>query len=560
MASFKWPASGGGSGTVTNLSVVTANGFAGSVANSTTTPAITLSTTVNGLLQGNGTAISAATTGNLTEATSAVLTITGGTGAVLGSGLTIQVKQASGAQSGYLSSTDWTTFNGKQAAGNYITALTGDATASGPGSVALTLATVNANVGSFGSASSVGTFTVNAKGLLTAAVSSSIQIAESQVTNLVSDLVGKVATTTTVNGHALSSNVVVSASDITTGTLPAAQLPNPSASTLGGVQSFAAVSNQFLTQISTSGVVSAAQPAFSNLSGSPTYAQLATNLKPPTVQRFTAAPSGATNYAFTISSGNATVGATYTNNAQTFTVLQTVSAGTLLFASGTGTPAASGTLTKASGTGDATLTFSAFNGAYVAPSGPSPLYVRVQMVGGGGGGAGAGTSGGGGSGGGNTTFGTSLLTANGGGGGGGIGTYTGGTGGAVTINSPAVTVVSVSGGSGGGGSDSNPSFISVPSGGNSFFGGGGGGARDGAFTGGAGAANTGGGGGTGGDGSTIFGGAGGAGGYLEALITQSNLSAFYSYAVGTGGSGGVGTGSTGGAGGSGVIIVTEYYQ
>jgi hypothetical protein len=35
----------------------------------------------------------------------------------------------------------------------------------------------------------------------------------------------KTPTTTTVNGHALSSNVVVSASDLTTGTLPTGQLP-----------------------------------------------------------------------------------------------------------------------------------------------------------------------------------------------------------------------------------------------------------------------------------------------------------------------------------------------
>lgn len=72
-----------------------------------------------------------------------------------------------------------------------ITALTGDGTATGPGSVPLTLATVNSNVGSFGSASSVMTQTVNAKGLTTAAASVAIQIAESQVTNLVSDLSGK---------------------------------------------------------------------------------------------------------------------------------------------------------------------------------------------------------------------------------------------------------------------------------------------------------------------------------------------------------------------------------
>lgn len=50
-------------GTVTTLSVVTANGFAGSVANPTTTPAITLTTTITGILKGNGTAISAAVPG-----------------------------------------------------------------------------------------------------------------------------------------------------------------------------------------------------------------------------------------------------------------------------------------------------------------------------------------------------------------------------------------------------------------------------------------------------------------------------------------------------------------
>lgn len=59
---------------------------------------------------------SALTFGNLTEATSSVLTITGGSGSVIGSGTTIQVKQASGSQSGFLSSTDWTTFNSKQSA------------------------------------------------------------------------------------------------------------------------------------------------------------------------------------------------------------------------------------------------------------------------------------------------------------------------------------------------------------------------------------------------------------------------------------------------------------
>ena len=52
-----------GSGSVTSVSVVSANGFAGTVATSTTTPAITLSTSITGVLKGNGTAISAAVSG-----------------------------------------------------------------------------------------------------------------------------------------------------------------------------------------------------------------------------------------------------------------------------------------------------------------------------------------------------------------------------------------------------------------------------------------------------------------------------------------------------------------
>lgn len=51
------------SGTVTTVSVVSANGFAGTVANAATTPAITLSTSITGILKGNGTAISAAASG-----------------------------------------------------------------------------------------------------------------------------------------------------------------------------------------------------------------------------------------------------------------------------------------------------------------------------------------------------------------------------------------------------------------------------------------------------------------------------------------------------------------
>jgi hypothetical protein len=68
----------GGSGTVTSVSVVSANGLAGTVATATTTPAITLSTTITGILKGNGTAISAVTVGSGLSFDGTTLSATGG--------------------------------------------------------------------------------------------------------------------------------------------------------------------------------------------------------------------------------------------------------------------------------------------------------------------------------------------------------------------------------------------------------------------------------------------------------------------------------------------------
>lgn len=62
-AVFLLASADGTTGTVSTVSVVSANGFAGTVANATTTPAITLTTSITGVLKGNGTAISAATAG-----------------------------------------------------------------------------------------------------------------------------------------------------------------------------------------------------------------------------------------------------------------------------------------------------------------------------------------------------------------------------------------------------------------------------------------------------------------------------------------------------------------
>jgi hypothetical protein len=82
--------------------------------------------------------------------------------------------------------------------------------------------------------------------------------------------------------------------------------------------------------------------------------------------------------AFTVTSANATVGATFTNNGVTFTVLATIAGGTTLYCSTSGysTAAASGTLTKASGTGDSTITFSAW--AYGGWTGQSLLNAYIS--------------------------------------------------------------------------------------------------------------------------------------------------------------------------------------
>lgn len=72
-------------GTVSSVSVVGANGFAGTVANPTTTPAITISTSITGVLKGNGTALSAAVGSDLP----ALNTITAPTGSLAMAGFKI---------------------------------------------------------------------------------------------------------------------------------------------------------------------------------------------------------------------------------------------------------------------------------------------------------------------------------------------------------------------------------------------------------------------------------------------------------------------------------------
>jgi hypothetical protein len=185
--------------------------------------------------------------------------------------------------------------------------------------------------------------------------------------------------------------------------------------------------------------------------------------------------------------------------------------------------------------------------------------IKVKMSGGGGAGssnyASSGSAGGNGT---ATTFGTSLLTANGGTGA-GLNTINGGSGGAGgsgTIGSGATGIVLV-GGTGSGGTNTSGGSLGGAGGNNPFGGAGGGGWASSAGN--PGAANTGGGGGGGGlyVGGYATGGGGGAGGYIEATI--ANPSPSYLYTVGAGAPQTPSGVYPGGAGGSGVIIVEEYY-
>ena len=145
-AVFVLPSSGG---TVTSVSVTSGTGISASVANPTTNPNITITNTapdqVVSIASGTGINVTG-TYPNFTVAatsTGAVTSVTASTPLASSGGTTpnITISQAGVSTNGYLSSTDWNTFNNKQPANHYITDLDGEATGTGPGVATVTLST-----------------------------------------------------------------------------------------------------------------------------------------------------------------------------------------------------------------------------------------------------------------------------------------------------------------------------------------------------------------------------------------------------------------------------------
>ena len=211
-----------------------------------------------------------------------------------GSAAVSAIPTASSSVRGLLASADWSTFNGKQPAlgftplnpannlsevtastarsnlglGTAATHASGDFDASGAAAAAVA-GIPNASATATGLLASADWSTFNAK---QAALGYVPLNAASNLSDLAS-----VSTARTNLGLAASATIdATNANNISSGTLPAGRLPTPSASTLGGVQSIAAVTSKFLTSISTAGVPAAAQPAFSDISGTIATGQVPT--------------------------------------------------------------------------------------------------------------------------------------------------------------------------------------------------------------------------------------------------------------------------------------------
>ena len=205
---------GGGSGTVTSFAFTNSTGITGTVTNATTTPTLALSLTSAAVGLGNveNTALS-------TWAGSSALTTLGT--------ITTGTWQGTAIGDAYISSA--ATWNAKQPAGNYLTALTGDVTATGPGSADATIANAAVTAAKLASNAARDNLTGGSGTLNLSAFTLTLP---SDVTRLGSsiDLASEVTGTlpwasVSKTGSSLADLATRSATDLTSGTLPDARFP-----------------------------------------------------------------------------------------------------------------------------------------------------------------------------------------------------------------------------------------------------------------------------------------------------------------------------------------------
>lgn len=169
----------------------------------------------SGTLTINSTAVSAAITsinGDTTTAQTLSVGTSGTNFAIVDAGggsHVFNLPTASASNRGALSSADWTTFNSKQAAGSYITALTGDVVAAGPGSSA---ATIQANVVSNTKLAQMAANTI--KGNNTGSTANAADLTVSQVNTMLGDILANGTVPFTAN-QSLGSNKLTNVTDPT---------------------------------------------------------------------------------------------------------------------------------------------------------------------------------------------------------------------------------------------------------------------------------------------------------------------------------------------------------